>query len=321
MCPPAGAGLAAQDADIARAVAQQRERLLGDRGEDQLALRALRQNLAGVRVDDLGDEMVLVDVHAGLCAALIGHARAGQLSQTVDIIGLDAEALLDILPHLLAPGLRAEDTGLQMDLVLQPALVDGFCQIRCVGRRAAEDRRAEILHELQLPVGIAGGHGERQAAELLAAAVEAEAAGEQAVAVGDLADVFRSCARGRQRSCAAVVPEVDILLGVEGDDALAGRAGGGVDADTFFQRLRKQTEGVCIPQIRLAQKRELVQIVAAVDILRRDALFLHLRAVVGDLVPDVPDLPDQTLILPGLDLLLTRTFDFFLIIPFHGFSL
>ena len=81
--------------------------------------------------------MILVDVHAGLCAALIGHARAGQLSQTVDIIGLDAEALLDILPHLLAPGLRAEDTGLQMDLVLQPALVDGFCQIRSVGRRAA----------------------------------------------------------------------------------------------------------------------------------------------------------------------------------------
>ena len=94
-----------------------------------------------------------------------------------------------------------------------------------------------------------------------------------------------------------------------------------MDADAFFQRLRKQTEGICIPQIRLAQKRELVQIVAAVDILRRDALFLHLRAVVGDLVPDVPDLPDQTLILPGLDLLLARTFDFFLIIPFHEFSL
>ena len=199
--------------------------------------------------------------------------------------------------------------------------MDRLGQIRCIGRCAAQNGRAEILHELQLPIRVAGGHRQRQAAELLAAAVEAEAAGEQAVAVGDLADVFRSCARGRQRSCAAVVPEVDILLGVEGDDALAGRAGGGVDADTFFQRLRKQTEGVCIPQIRLAQKRELIQIVAAVDILRRDALFLHLRAVVGDLVPDVPDLTDQTLILPGLDLFLTRTFDFFLIIPFHGFSL
>ena len=94
-----------------------------------------------------------------------------------------------------------------------------------------------------------------------------------------------------------------------------------MDAYAFFQRLCKQTEGICIPQTRLAQKRELIQIVAAVDILRRDALFFHLRAVVGDLVPDVPDLTDQTLILPGLDLLLARTFDFFLIIPFHGFSL
>ena len=46
-----------------------------------------------------------------------------------------------------------------------------------------------------------------------------------------------------------------------------------------------------------------------------------LGLVPGQVVGLHQDLTDQTLILPGLDLLLARTFDFFLIIPFHGFSL
>ena len=318
---PAGAFFAAQHADIARAVAQQREGLLCDGREDQLALHALRQDLTGVGIDDLGDKMVLIDVHAGLRAAFIGHTRAGQLREAVDIIDLDAEALLDILPHLLAPCFRAENTGLQMDPVLQTALVDGFCQIGGVGRCAAEDRRAEILHELQLPVGVAGGHRERQAAELLAAAVEAEAAGEQAVAISHLAHVLFRAAGGGDGSCAAVLPEVNVLFGVERDNALAGRAGGGVDADTVLQRHCKQAVGICVAQVGFAEERELVKIVPAFDIVGREARRFHFRAVIGDIVPDVAHLPDEPLILPAFDLLGAGAFDFFLIIVFHGRSL
>ena len=65
--------------DVPGAVAQQRECLLGDGGEHQLTLAALGQHLAGVRVDDLSDEVVLVDVHPSLGGALEGDTGAGQL--------------------------------------------------------------------------------------------------------------------------------------------------------------------------------------------------------------------------------------------------
>ena len=105
-------------ADIARAVAQQRKRLFRDRREYQLTLCALGQDLAGVGVDDLGDEVVLVDVHPVLRAAFIRNARPGKLRQAVNIERLDAEVLLDVLPHLFAPRLGAENTGLEVNFVL-----------------------------------------------------------------------------------------------------------------------------------------------------------------------------------------------------------
>ena len=80
----------AEHADVPGAVAQQGEGLLGDGGEHQLALLAVGEDLAALRVDDLGDEVVLVDVHARLGRALEGHAGAGQLGEAVDVIGLDA---------------------------------------------------------------------------------------------------------------------------------------------------------------------------------------------------------------------------------------
>ena len=110
------------------------------RRKHQLALCSLRQHLAGIRVDNFCDKMILVDVHTGLRAAFIRNTRAGKLRQAVDIIRLDAEALLDILTHLLTPCFCAENTGLQMDLVPQAALVNRFSQIRRVGRCAAQNR-------------------------------------------------------------------------------------------------------------------------------------------------------------------------------------
>ena len=83
----AGALLPAQDADVAGAVAQEGEGLLVDGGEDQLALTAQGQHFLGVGVDDLGDEVILVDVHAGLLAALERHTGAGGLGQAVNIVG------------------------------------------------------------------------------------------------------------------------------------------------------------------------------------------------------------------------------------------
>ena len=178
--------------------------------------------------------MVLVDVHARLFAALKGHAGAGGFRQTVDIKGLDAQLPFDIPAHFLAPGFRAENTGFQLDLVPQAPFMDGFGQIGCIGGGAAQDGGLQIHHKLQLPVRIARGHGQRQAAHLVAAAVETGAAGEQAVAVAHLAHIFVSTAGGGDGAGAAVLPQVNVVLGVEGNHPLAGGAGGGLDADAVL---------------------------------------------------------------------------------------
>src|SRR5699024_2846598 len=86
----AGTLFTGENADIPGPVAQEREGLLGNGGKYQFALAAFRQDLAGVRVDDLSNEVVLIDVHTGLFAAFKGHARTAGFRKTVDIIGLDA---------------------------------------------------------------------------------------------------------------------------------------------------------------------------------------------------------------------------------------
>ena len=227
----------AEHADIAGAVAQQREGFLGDRGEHQLALLALGQHFAGVGVDDLSDEVVLVDVHAGLRRALKADARARQLGQTVNIIRLNAQRVLDVLAHFLTPRLGAEDTGLERDLFGgQAHFLHGLADVSGIGRRAAQNGRGEVADEHDLTLGVTRGGRDGQTADLMAAAVESGAAGEQAVAVGYLADILIRAARCDDRTCAAILPQVDIVLGVEGDDALAGRAGGGLDAHAVLQR-------------------------------------------------------------------------------------
>ena len=72
----AGAGRAVQHAQIAGPVAQEREGFLVQRGENQFADGAFRQDFACIRVDDFSVEVVLVDVHAALLFALESHPGA-----------------------------------------------------------------------------------------------------------------------------------------------------------------------------------------------------------------------------------------------------
>ena len=121
----AGTGLPGEDADILGAVAQEREAFLVEGCEDEFALGTFREHFTGLGVDDLCVEVVLIDMHACLLLALEGHAGAGGLCKTVDIISLDSEALLDALAHLLGPGLRAENTGLELVVF---GLISALCQ-------------------------------------------------------------------------------------------------------------------------------------------------------------------------------------------------
>ena len=113
--PPARAGPVAEAGQVAGAVADHRQRLLGERGEDQLALLAVGHRLAGRRVDHLDQEVVLVDVQAVLVPAFVGDARADDLRQPVDVAGRHARALLDLGARLVGPRLGAEQSHPQVE--------------------------------------------------------------------------------------------------------------------------------------------------------------------------------------------------------------
>ena len=115
--PAADAGGRVEGGDVAGAVAQQRHRLLGQGGEDELAPLPRPERAARVGVDDLDQEVVLVDVEAGLgLDALAGHAGADDLREAVDVERLQGQQRLDLGAHGLAPGLGPEDPDPQRHL-------------------------------------------------------------------------------------------------------------------------------------------------------------------------------------------------------------
>src|SRR5690349_10367671 len=103
-----------QTRQVARAVADHRQRLLGERREDELALGAVGQHGAGVGIDDLGIEVILPDDGAVLrLDALARDTGSHDLGEAVDVDRIDAGLRLDVLSHRLGPRLGAEDADLE----------------------------------------------------------------------------------------------------------------------------------------------------------------------------------------------------------------
>ena len=164
--PPARAALAGQRGDVARAVAQERQRLLGQGREDELAVGAVLDALAGVGVDHLDEEVVLLDVQAvARLGALGGDARADDLRQAVDVQGDQAELGLEPLAHPLGPRLGAEHADFQLELVAGRSRPHGDPE-RCAARRTGVQHSTwplEVAQERRLARGDAAGDGDRRA--------------------------------------------------------------------------------------------------------------------------------------------------------------
>src|SRR5213079_1190470 len=108
----AGARLARDRREVARAIAQQRQRFLRQRREDELADIAVVDGLAALRIDDLDEKVILAHVRAVTrLDALERDARAHHLRQAVDVDGFQPETRLDLLSEPLRPRLAAEDAG------------------------------------------------------------------------------------------------------------------------------------------------------------------------------------------------------------------
>ena len=148
-------------------------------------------------------------------------------------------------------------------------------------------------------------------------AVETGTAGEEAVAVRDLHDVFVSAACCYDRSCAALLPHVDVFLCIESDNALTGCAGSGLDADAVLEISAEKAVGIGFAEVVFAKERKLFDVVYALDVFRLNSFLVHQIAVVGDIVIDIFHLLDNLFILDLENLPARCGLDLFLVIVFH----
>ena len=134
---------------------------------------------------------------------------------------------------------------------------------------------------------IAGGSRNHGRTDHLYAVMRTQAAGEQAVAVGDGKDVIAADAEGGQAAGHALTPHADVLAGVAHDGGVSRRAGGGVDADDFALGSSLQAERIVVPQVLLGRVGELHDVLDGADVIRSQIPLLQLVAVERDVVVHV----------------------------------
>ena len=112
-----------------------------------------------------------------------------------------AGAHLDVVAHRLGPRLGAEDADLDAHRARVDALALELLDDHLhVARRDHDDVGLKVADQLHLLLGLSARHRDHRAAQPLSAVVRAQAAGEQAVAVGDVHDVAGAAAGGADRA-------------------------------------------------------------------------------------------------------------------------
>jgi hypothetical protein len=112
--------------------------------------------------------------------------------------------------------------------------------------------------------------------------VEAQAAGEQALAVGVLCDVVGADTRRPEIARHTVGPIVQVIGRVGAGDRLAGRPRAGVHPDDLRERHRTQAEGVIVPQIVFDGEGKPGDILERFDAVRLYPFLIQLLAIEGN---------------------------------------
>ena len=100
--------------DILCAVTDQRQCLLCDGGNDQLAGFPFRQNLQGHRVNDFCDKVIFIDVHASERVAFTGNTGSDELAHPVVFSGKQAKGLVNLGAHGLGGAFTAKTADPQV---------------------------------------------------------------------------------------------------------------------------------------------------------------------------------------------------------------
>jgi hypothetical protein len=208
-----------------------------------------------LRLNDLGIEIILEDVRAGLALAFHSHARADDLGQAVNVVGFDAAIGLDPPAHGFGPRLGAEDAHAQGQILdIEAEFRSLINQVEEIAGRAANGSDAKVFHDHQLALGVASGNRDDRSAERFGSVMRSEPAREQAVAVSVLDDVAFVQAAGGEAAQHDIGPDLDVLLRVGHDDGLAGGPAGGVQPHNVLHRAGEQAEGVGVAQVGLLGK-------------------------------------------------------------------
>ncbi len=120
-----------------------------------------------------------------------------------------------------------------------------------VGGRAGDGSRAQVLHQLDLPLRVACAHGQHGCTDALCAVVQAQAAREKAIAVAHLHHIVTVKANGGQGSSQRLGPGLDIALGVADHGGLSCGAAGYVVAHHLALGGAEHACGVVVPQVHL----------------------------------------------------------------------
>ena len=186
----------------------------------------------------------------------------------------------------MAAGLGAEDAGanLQIGCRVDAHLDGGIGDMQGVGRRARQHIDLHILEHLDLTLGVARGNGNDRAAGRLAASMGAQAAGEQAVAVGDLhGGVFVAIADGKAAR-KALAPMLQIVFRAPDDRGLTGGAGRRMQAHDLRSRHGEQAVRIVVAHVLLKDERELRDVFERFQIARFDAGVLEALLIERDVV-------------------------------------
>jgi len=214
------------------------------------------------------------------------RVRSRVFRQAVDVDRVEVHPLLDLGPHVVGPGLRAEDAQAQAGGArVQPLALEFVGDRQHVAGRDHDDVGPEVGHQLHLPLGLAAAEGHHGQPELLGAVVRTQAAGEQAVAVAHVHHVARPGAGGADAARHHLRPGLDVAPGVADHRRLAGGAAGGVDAHALLARHREHAEGIGAAQVGLAGEGKPAQVgqraqVVGVHAVRIEAGAVHRRVAV-----------------------------------------
>ena len=206
---------------VMRTVTDERCAFFHESRDDDFAPLAVREDLAGLRINDLEVDVVIPDMHVLGLGAVDADARSVDLSQSVDIIELDSEDALNSVAHCLAPALGTDDAFLEMNLVFDSALLDFLRQKKSVGGSGAEDGGLHVHHHLKLLLGIAGTHRNDHSAEFFGTVLETDTGSPETVAGCDVNAVLIGDAGGLIAALEHLAPVVNVFCSVRNDDRKA----------------------------------------------------------------------------------------------------